>query len=80
LFQSLSEAWNCYAYDSFPFETDDYVIVEYSAVGGRYRRSEADVEHISGLIIVHVELLKLGNCQKDLAIFSLSSPDQRYLK
>jgi len=62
LFQSFSEARNRYAYDSFPFEPDDYVIVEYSAVGRCDGRSEANVKYISGLIIVHVKLLKLANC------------------
>jgi hypothetical protein len=80
LFQSFSEAWNCNANDPFPLETDDNIIVEYFAVGGRDRRSEANVEHISDLIIVHVKLLKLGNRQKGFGILSLSSPDQRCLK
>ena len=66
LFQSFSETWNCNADDSFPFETDDDIIVEYSAVGSRDWRSEADVEHVSCFIIVHVELCKLGNCQVGL--------------
>ncbi len=43
-----------------------------SAAGDRW--SEANVERISGLIIVHVKLLKLGNCRKGFGhVFSLLS-------
>src|SRR2546425_6574366 len=76
LFQSFSETWNCNANDSFPCETDDDIIVEYSAVGSRDWRSEADVEHVSCFIIVHVELCKLGNCQVGL---DLPSIHQRHI-
>src|SRR3989442_548957 len=50
LFQSFSETWNRNADDSFPFETDDDIIVQNSAVGTRDYASEGEVENVSCVI------------------------------
>ena len=39
------------------------VIAEYGTVRGSLRRAEADVEHVSLLIIVDVQILYLGHGQ-----------------
>ena len=66
LFQSVLEAGYRYADYPVALVTDDNVVLQDLAVRCGNWQAEADVKHVRPLIIVHVQLLYLGNAQNRL--------------